>query len=131
MKKIVFWITVFVVVLAVFFTVDYYLDIEAHLPEPDPVMLEVDKPLYYSEMPEAEDIPLDQYPCDLTLIIEAIEELDEPLDESSYHISVDNYSYDGTEISGSMKFIGYNGNETYFANISNNVLDVVYYVPQK
>ncbi|MGI5825782.1 MAG: hypothetical protein ACOX7J_09500, partial [Bacillota bacterium] len=89
MKKIVFWIVTFFIVLAGISAAVYQWEFvapseddpgyEQPIPsEPDPVMLEVDKPLYYSEMPEAEDIPLDQYPCDLTLIIEAIEELDEP-----------------------------------------------------
>lgn len=94
---------------------------------PESVSLEVDQPLYYTELPEVENIPIEEYPCDLTPVIEAIAELDQPMDLSLYHITVYNHSYDGTGVEGSIRFIGYNGAREYHANIHDNVLTSVYY----
>jgi hypothetical protein len=96
-------------------------------PLPESISLEVDQPLYYTELPEVENIPIEEYPCDLTPVIEAIAELDKPMDLSLYHITVYNNSYDGTGVEGTIRFIGYNGAREYHASIHDNVLTSVDY----
>ncbi|MGI5825781.1 MAG: hypothetical protein ACOX7J_09495 [Bacillota bacterium] len=101
-------------------------------PEEMPPHLYIRQVLYYTKLPEATEISLEEYPCDLTPIINAIKRLDSTFDESFYRLTVHNYAADENEISGEMKFIYYVDNKIgakkYYANIKDNTLDMVYYI---
>ena len=97
-------------------------------PEPEPIVLETDIYLDYDSLPEAEDIPWEEYPCDLTPIINAIKELDKDCDETGYRVIVSNYSVEKKGVDGSIQFIpGKYGQRFYYANIGEHRLTSVYY----
>ena len=101
-------------------------------PEEKPISLDISQPLNYTEMPEVTEIALEEYPCDLTPIINNIKKLDDTFDKTLYRLTVHNYSYDKNGIDGEIEFIYYVddkiGAKKYYANIRNNVLKTVYYI---
>ena len=102
---------------------------EAELPPlPEQIVMETDIYLDYDSLPEAEDIPWEEYPCDLTPIINAIKELDKDFDETGYRVIVSNYSVEKKGVDGSIQFIpGKYGQRFYYANIGEHRLTSVYY----
>lgn len=124
------------IVIVVCFTIyNNSLEHDCVEPEPEPITLDVNIPLNYSKLPEVENLPFEQYPEDLTPIMESLQKLDPDFYETEYYLTVDNYSYqdDETQITGSIK-LTYFDRETnlakfYGANIQNNVLKDVYYTP--
>ncbi len=137
MKKIVMQFLIVITILFIAICCCVYTNMDSSdydytEPVEKPIIFDISQPLNYTEMPEVTEIALEEYPCDLTPIINNIKKIDDTFDETLYRLTVHNYSYDKKEIDGEIEFIYYVdgkiGAKKYYANVRNNVLTSIYYI---